>query len=853
MYVYGQLDWFSGSITGTGTATIGSSGVVNFSGGTRSITETLVNQGLINVATASYLSITGNYFAAGGSITGPGYLYNTNLYVTASPATPTTILVDGTTTLATNNLPNTTIWVQGNTAEGSATLVVDPGLTNDGTILLESQNSTYNDTLSTGSGTFTNDADGIIQVTAGTGGGRTITGSLTNLGAVDVGAGTDLIVNGTSSAATFKNESQVTVDPAGVMYVTSTYNAAGGTITGPGFVFNGTLLVTVSTASPTTILVDGTTTLATNNLPNTTIWVQGNTAEGSATLVVDPGLTNDGTILLESQNSTYNDTLSTGSGTFTNDADGIIQVTAGTGGGRTITGSLTNLGAVDVGAGTDLIVNGTSSAATFANEAQVTVDPAGVMYVTSTYNAAGGTITGPGFVFNGTLLVTVSTASPTTILVDGTTTLATNNLPNTTIWVQGNAAEGSATLVVDPGLTNDGTILLESQNSTYNDTLSTGNGTFTNDADGIIQVTAGTGGGRTITGSLTNLGAVDVGAGTDLIFNGTSSAATFKNESQVTVDPAGVMYVTSTYNAAGGTITGPGFVFNGTLLVTVSTASPTTILVDGTTTLATNNLPNTTIWVQGNTAEGSATLVVDPGLTNDGTILLESQNSTYNDTLSTGSGTFTNDADGIIQVTAGTGGGRTITGSLTNLGAVDVGAGTDLIVNGTSSAATFANEGQVTVDPAGVMYVTSTYNAAGGTITGPGFVFNGTLLVTVSTASPTTILVDGTTTLATNNLPNTTIWVQGNTAEGSATLAVDPGLTNDGTILLESQNSTYTDTLSTGSGTFTNDADGIIQVTAGTGGGRTITGSLTNLGAVDVGAGTDLIVNGTSSAATFHE
>ncbi len=66
-----------------------------------------------------------------------------------------------------------------------------------------------------------------------------------------------------------------------------------------------------------------------------------------------------------------------------------------------------------------------------------------------------------------------------------------------------------------------------------------------------------------------------------------------------------------------------------------------------------------------------------------------------------------------------------------------------------------------------------------------------------------------------------------------------PGLTNDGTILLESQNSTYTDTLSTGSGTFTNDADGIIQVTAGTGGPRAITGNLTNLGAIDVGAGTD--------------
>ena len=325
-------------------------------------------------------------------------------------------------------------------------MTVAAGLTNDGTILLESQNSGYTDTLSTGSGTFTNAADGTIQVTAGTGGARSITGNLTNLGALNVGAGTTLAVNNPSTAATFVNEGQVTVDPAGLMYVSSTYNAAGGTITGPGYVYNGTLLVTVSTATPTTILVDGTgDTLATNNLPNTTIWVQGNASLGgvNATLTVAPGLTNDGTILLESQNSGYTDTLSTGSGTFTNAADGTIQVTAGTGGARSITGNLTNLGAINVGAGTTLAVNNPSTAATFVNEGQVTVNPAGLMYVSSNYNAAGGTITGPGYVYNGTLLVTVSTATPTTILLDGTgDTLATNNLPNTTIWVQGNSSLG---------------------------------------------------------------------------------------------------------------------------------------------------------------------------------------------------------------------------------------------------------------------------------------------------------------------------------------------------------------------------------------------------------------------------
>ena len=64
---------------------------------------------------ASYLVITGTYDADGGSIGGPGYLFNCALYVTASPAAPTTILFEGSgDTLETDNLPNTTLWVQGN-------------------------------------------------------------------------------------------------------------------------------------------------------------------------------------------------------------------------------------------------------------------------------------------------------------------------------------------------------------------------------------------------------------------------------------------------------------------------------------------------------------------------------------------------------------------------------------------------------------------------------------------------------------------------------------------------------------------------------------------------------------------
>ncbi len=520
-----------------------------------------------------------------------------------------------------------TIWVNGSAAGGNATLSVSQSITNDGTILMESSNGGYSDTISTGSGTLTNDSDGIIQVTNGSGGPRTITGTLNNQG-------------------------QIEVDTASYLTITGAYNAAGGSITGPGYVYNSSLYITASPATATTIPLEGTgDVLETDNLPNTTLWVQGNGFVGNATLTVAAGLTNDGTILLESQNGGYADTLTTGSATFTNDSDGTIHAGTGAGGPRTITGTLVNQGAIDVDSGSYLTITGN-------------------------YYAAGGSIAGPGYLYNADLYVTVSTTSPTTILLDGTgDVLETANLPNTTLWVQGNGLiNQNAALNIPNGLTNDGTILLESINGGYADTLTLA-GSFTNDADGVIEATANTGGPRAINGTLVN-------------------------EGQIEVDTASYLTITGAYNAAGGSITGPGYVYNSSLYITASPATATTIPLEGTgDVLETDNLPNTTLWVQGNGFVGNATLTVAAGLTNDGTILLESQNGGYADTLTTGSATFTNDSDGTIHAGTGAGGPRTITGTLVNQGAIDVDSGSYLTITGN-------------------------YYAAGGSISGPGYLYN---------------------------------------------------------------------------------------------------------------------------------
>src|SRR5207237_982229 len=112
-------------------------------------------------------TIQGTYDADGGTISGPGYVYNATLNIVASPSSATTILVGGRgVVLASNNIANTTIWVQGNNIWQQAAMTVNNGLSNNGTILLESINNTWGAALALG-GTLTNAANGTIQVSVG--------------------------------------------------------------------------------------------------------------------------------------------------------------------------------------------------------------------------------------------------------------------------------------------------------------------------------------------------------------------------------------------------------------------------------------------------------------------------------------------------------------------------------------------------------------------------------------------------------------------------------------------------------------------------------------------------------------
>ena len=201
-------------------------------------------------------------------------------------------------------------------------------------------------------------------------------------------------------------------------------------------------------------------------------------------------------------------------------------------------------------------MNNTPAAATFLNEGQVTVDPAGLMYVEQTYNAAGRISSGPFYLVNCRLLETASPASTSTILIGGTgDTLTTDNLAGNTLWVNGAGSFGDGVLNLGGSLSNVGTILLESSNGGYQSAIVTGSSTLTNAPGGTIQINVGSGGTRIASGNVFNAGTINFDADTN--FGG--SGANPVNSGLMSIAGATVNVIGNSFvNQVGGLVSGYG-------------------------------------------------------------------------------------------------------------------------------------------------------------------------------------------------------------------------------------------------------------------------------------------------------
>jgi hypothetical protein len=437
------------------------------------------------------------------------------------------------------------------------------------------------------------------------------------------------------------------------------------------------------------------------------------------------------------------DTFALESGTLTN--SGTIDIEPGIGGARTVEGGLTNKGtlaidattafagskaaltnegAVELGAGLELSVSGNG---TFTNGAGGSIAAPGGANVLipsgATFNQGAGTTSGtePVIVEQGTLDYTGSGASSIR-LRSYYDHLSGNISPGQSLAIEACAGGGNPAIVkAASGFSNEGSLTLTSAKHSGADcggndydTFALESGTLTN--TGTIDVEPGIGGARTFEGSLTNKGTVDVNANTS--FDG--SGAVLTNEGALDLAEGvglSVANADSVVNGAGGNIAGgasgyllaasnasftegagttsgaePVIVEQGTLNYTGSGASSIRLrsYYDH---LSGSISPGQSLAIEACAGSGNPAIVkAASGFSNEGSLTLTSAKHSGADcggndydTVTLEGGTLTN--TGTISTEAGTGGERTLEGSLTNDRLLSLGAGTTLKLTGSYTEA----------------------------------------------------------------------------------------------------------------------------------------------------------------------
>jgi fibronectin-binding autotransporter adhesin len=925
------------SFTNTGSMTIAtgdsvkvSSGALNLnggtiSGGTLSLTSTAVTAAQdFSTATAA-LSLASSTWGGAGTLT---IAPSTTVFWRASAINAPlvnqgTLVVNGASTFngSVTNVSGATLQPEGNSSYSTAVLTVANSFTNNGAIVLTDINSSYGATITMpAGGTLTNAPGATIDAAVGTLGPRTLAvelnnqGTLTlnrgltlgrasaahlNSGAIDL-AGGDLTINQSGTTPSFTNTGAINIGSGDSVKVSSgAFNYTSGTISGAGTFAVTSVNVTASQNFSTAT--------AALSLASST-WGGSGTltvASGTSLLVrastINSALLNQGLLVVNGA-SAFNGSVTNPAGaTLRVQGNGIYGV-----GSLSIATAFTNAGTIEL----------TDTTSSYGATLSVSLTQPFI-------NAAGGTIAalqgfnGHRFIFaqldnQGTVSVATAPNQPLTFAAGG----VSHQNSGTIVITSGNL------LISGPGesFTNTGAISIGA-----GDTLRMTNGSFTHNGGtlggaGALSLESVTTGAFNVAQSIASM----------LLTNSTASFATPQS-----TGATGFQFSSSTIN-------GPGLLTNdlGRFLNVRSSTINTdldnhgTLLVNGSS--AFNGVVTTgdtsLIQVQGNGTYSTGTMTVLNGFTNRGVIELSDIVSSYGATLNVTNGTLTNASGASINALAGTNGARTLgatldnqgslsvalapTGSLTlnhggadhqNTGTIDVSGG-DFVITQSGTTPSFSNAGAITVGSGDTLRINGgAFTHASGTAGGAGtlVLFNvnpasftadqtfGTMTVTSSTVAFTTpqsttatgfdftgSFVDGPgpmTNEAGNTLPlhstvvrtalrnfgtilttgatsftdtlttvaGSLIRIQGNGTYGSANLTVTKGFENAGTVELTDTTSTYGSTLTVPNGKLLNLSSGLISAAPGANGSRTLTAAVDNQGALAVALqpGRDLLIN----------
>jgi hypothetical protein len=778
------------------------------------------------------------------------------------------------------------VLVRGSNAGNNATLTVDNGFSNAGTFRLESTDQIWSSNLTVSSGTFSN--TGILNVNPGSGGSRIVMASLSNAGTVNLNTNTafnmpsgvytntgDFII-AAGKTLTISSGNPVFNQNDGTLSINGTYsqlggafNYNGGTITGTPILQSVALTFGSGGTGVASFILRGASTLSGDVGPDQTIWVQGSNAGNHATLTAASGFNNAGTLRLESIDQNWSSNLTVSSGTFSN--TGILNVNPGSGGSRIVMASLSNAGTVNLNTDTTfsrpsgVYTNNSNSTFTIAAGKTLTISGGspvfnqngGTLTCDGTYSQFGGAFNYNGGMITGTPIlqaVALTFGSGGTgvafFILRGASTLSGDVGPDQTIWVQGSNAGNHATLTVDNGFSNAGTLRLESidQNWSSNLTVSSG-GTVSN--TGILNVNPGSGGSRIVMASLSNAGTVNLN--TDTTFSRPSGVYTNNSNSTFTIaagktltisggspvlnQNAGTLTINGTYsqfngafNYNGGMITGTPILQSVALTFGSGGTGVASFILRGASTLSGDVGVGQSIWVQGSNAGNSATLTAASGFNNAGTIRLESIDQNWSSNLTASSGTFSN--TGILNVNVGSGGARTIMTDLINNDIGTVNVNTNTAFNKPSGV--YTNNGDFIIAAGQTLSISggSLTNFSAGTLSGGTYNIAGTFQFpnAAITTNASNIILDGPSSQIVNQSSVNALANFG-TNNGSLTLQngrvlSTPAFTNAGTL----------------SGTGTINANltnaGVVSPGTATGAGLlTVTGNYTQTGTLNIKLG----------------
>lgn len=524
------------------------------------------------------------------------------------------------------------ITIQGS-GGATATMNSSNGFTNNGLIELTSSASTQATLNITGAGALLNGATGVLafQFGASTGHIRNLGAHLSNLGTVNIEAGTTVNLN--RSEGLFVNENAFnigagailamnaggrvftqqagTLDNQGAFNITNaTLNFNGGQITGNAVTISaGTLNIGPGSTGQGSFTFLSASNHSGDVAAGQTLHLLANSSFTS-TLTAASGFVNNGLIRLDSSASTQA-ALNVTSGTLTNAAMGTLEFLFGTSSGHTrqLGASLDSLGLVTVEAGATL--NLTKTGGSYINRGQFnigagafvnsgvsqvfiqeagTLDNQGSMTITggNAFTFNGGQITGNPILFSaGALNIGPGSMGAGAFTMVSAATLSGDVAHAQMIKLQGNSSF-TATLTAATGFTNHGLIQFDSTAST-NAALVVTNGTLINAPDGTLEFLFGSGSSHTrnLTASLDNQGLVTVKDGTTLTINKSSGVHFNRNafnvETNATVNLSGLSQV---FTQAAGAVDNLG-VFNvsngATLTFNGGQFTGNSVVIDGST------------------------------------------------------------------------------------------------------------------------------------------------------------------------------------------------------------------------------------------------------------------------------